>query len=322
MGLGHDGRLIFATRAVRMFGHGLVSVVLVLYLAVLGLSGQLIGALLTLTLLGDAAISLWLTTHAGRVGRRRVLIVGALLMCLEVWVRRHALSAARPSPGGDRRRDQPERQRGRPLPRRRAGGLLADGARARAYPGRPLRVERAAVRRTCHCGPLASNRKDLLLDTAELAPIRRTNKGLAYDRPSLSDQDEEADTYACVRKSRSSRRLSRRSQAWPPARRLGIDQVAAQVLPADKQAAVARFQEGGRHVAMGLVDRRQRHRDPPRGGHPGTDWCDAPDGCRRRRDERLHDHRRATRAAPRGPRLRDWHAIPARTPRAAALAES
>jgi Cu2+-exporting ATPase len=34
------------------------------------------------------------------------------------------------------------------------------------------------------------------------------------------------------------------------AQRLGIDEVAAQVLPADKAAAVRRFQEGGRRVAM------------------------------------------------------------------------
>ena len=34
------------------------------------------------------------------------------------------------------------------------------------------------------------------------------------------------------------------------ARRLGIDEVAAQVLPADKAAAVRRFQAGGRRVAM------------------------------------------------------------------------
>ena len=34
------------------------------------------------------------------------------------------------------------------------------------------------------------------------------------------------------------------------ARRLGIDEVAAQVLPADKADAVKRFQEGGRKVAM------------------------------------------------------------------------
>jgi MFS family permease len=80
--LGRDGRLLFATRAVRMFGYGLASVVLVLYLAALGLPDLAIGALLSLTLLGDAAISLWLTTHADRVGRRRVLLAGALLMCL------------------------------------------------------------------------------------------------------------------------------------------------------------------------------------------------------------------------------------------------
>jgi MFS family permease len=80
--LGRDGRLLFATRAVRMFGYGLASVVLVLYLAALGLPDPAIGLLLTLTLLGDAAISLWLTTHADRVGRRRVLLAGALLMCL------------------------------------------------------------------------------------------------------------------------------------------------------------------------------------------------------------------------------------------------
>src|ERR1035437_9789786 len=65
-----------------MFGYGLASVVLVLYLSALGLPAPAIGLLLPLTLLGDAAISLWLTTHADRVGRRRVLFVGALLMCL------------------------------------------------------------------------------------------------------------------------------------------------------------------------------------------------------------------------------------------------
>jgi MFS family permease len=78
--LGRDGALVFATRAVRMFGYGLVSVVLVLYLAAIGLSGAEIGIVLALTLLGDAVVSLWLTTHADRVGRRRVLLAGALLM--------------------------------------------------------------------------------------------------------------------------------------------------------------------------------------------------------------------------------------------------
>jgi MFS family permease len=80
MGLGRDARLLFATRGLRMFGYGFVSVVLVLYLAAIGLPDTEIGLLLTLTLLGDAVISLWLTTHADRVGRRRVLLAGSLLM--------------------------------------------------------------------------------------------------------------------------------------------------------------------------------------------------------------------------------------------------
>ncbi len=78
--LSSDGRLLFATRALRMFGYGFLAVVLVLYLTALGFSGGEVGLLLSLTLLGDAAISLWLTTHADRIGRRRVLIAGAGLM--------------------------------------------------------------------------------------------------------------------------------------------------------------------------------------------------------------------------------------------------
>ncbi|MCC7156089.1 MAG: heavy metal translocating P-type ATPase [Bryobacterales bacterium] len=41
-----------------------------------------------------------------------------------------------------------------------------------------------------------------------------------------------------------------RAVAEPVARRIGIDEVAAEVLPADKAAAVKRFQDGGRKVAM------------------------------------------------------------------------
>ena len=66
-----DGWLLFAARSVRLFAYGLVSVILVLYLEDLGLSHARIGLLLTLTLVGDTAISFWLTTSADRMGRRR-----------------------------------------------------------------------------------------------------------------------------------------------------------------------------------------------------------------------------------------------------------
>ena len=77
-----DIPLLFATRIIRMFGYGFLSVVLALYLAQRGLSEGEIGLLLTLTLAGDAAITLWITTSADRMGRRRMLIVGAALMIL------------------------------------------------------------------------------------------------------------------------------------------------------------------------------------------------------------------------------------------------
>jgi len=78
--LDRDARVLFLTRVTRMFAYGFLAVVLVLYLAAIGLPAEAIGLLLSLTLVGDTLISLWLTTSADRLGRRRVLVAGALLM--------------------------------------------------------------------------------------------------------------------------------------------------------------------------------------------------------------------------------------------------
>jgi MFS family permease len=75
-----DGRLLFATRSIRLFAYGALSVVLVLYLVGIGLTASDVGLLLTATLLGDTLISLYLTTQADRIGRRRMLVIGAALM--------------------------------------------------------------------------------------------------------------------------------------------------------------------------------------------------------------------------------------------------
>ncbi len=77
-----DVAILFATRIIRLFAYGFLSVVLALYLSEAGLSESRIGLLLTLTLIGDAVISLWITTSADRMGRRRMLVVGAALMVL------------------------------------------------------------------------------------------------------------------------------------------------------------------------------------------------------------------------------------------------
>src|SRR6266699_624274 len=78
--LTHDVLLLFVTRFIRLFAYGSLSVVLVFYLTGLGLNTSQTGVLFTLTLIGDTVISLYLTTRADRIGRRRMLIVGTMLM--------------------------------------------------------------------------------------------------------------------------------------------------------------------------------------------------------------------------------------------------
>jgi MFS family permease len=80
--LTRDGRLLFATRIIRMFAYGALSVVLALYLAEAGMSEGEIGAVLTAALIGDALFSLAIAGVADRVGRRRMLLFGAGLVVL------------------------------------------------------------------------------------------------------------------------------------------------------------------------------------------------------------------------------------------------
>ncbi len=75
-----DVALLFTSRAVRLFAFGFLSVVLALYLDARGLSASAIGLVLTFALVGDAALSLFITTSADRIGRKRMLIAGAVVM--------------------------------------------------------------------------------------------------------------------------------------------------------------------------------------------------------------------------------------------------
>lgn len=70
----------------RLFAYGALSVVLVLYLASIGLEERAIGVLLTLTLVGDILVSLVLSTRADYFGRRRTLLAGAALMLVAALV--------------------------------------------------------------------------------------------------------------------------------------------------------------------------------------------------------------------------------------------
>ncbi|MBF0467559.1 MAG: MFS transporter [Desulfamplus sp.] len=81
-GTKRDIALLFTTRIIRLFAYGFLSVVMVLYLSEIGLKDHEIGLLLSLTLTGDVGVSLWVTTFADRMGRKRMLISGAILMVL------------------------------------------------------------------------------------------------------------------------------------------------------------------------------------------------------------------------------------------------
>ena len=78
--MNRDIALLFVTRGARLFAYGFLSVILALYLDAIGLSKSQIGLLFTLALIGDAVLSFYLTTSADRIGRRRMLVAGALLM--------------------------------------------------------------------------------------------------------------------------------------------------------------------------------------------------------------------------------------------------
>ena len=77
-----DISLLFTARSIRLFAYGGLSVVLALYLHEAGLSSANIGLLFTLTLAGDAGITLWITTTADRIGRKKMLLLGAGLMVI------------------------------------------------------------------------------------------------------------------------------------------------------------------------------------------------------------------------------------------------
>lgn len=75
-----DARTLLATRGVRAFGDGFVSVLLPVHLARLGLSNAQIGVVVTATLVGSAALTLLVGLVAYRQPRRRLLIQAGVLM--------------------------------------------------------------------------------------------------------------------------------------------------------------------------------------------------------------------------------------------------
>ncbi|KAH8716887.1 major facilitator superfamily domain-containing protein [Phaeosphaeriaceae sp. PMI808] len=77
---GKDVYIIILMRYVRLFAYGSVALILAVYFQELGFSDEQIGLFMTLTLLGDVFISLLLTLVADSIGRRTILLFGAVAM--------------------------------------------------------------------------------------------------------------------------------------------------------------------------------------------------------------------------------------------------
>jgi MFS family permease len=78
--LSKDGKLLLTARILRMFGYGFLSVVLAIYLKLLGFNDILIGLLLGATLVNSVVFTLIASIFADKIGRRKTLIVYAILM--------------------------------------------------------------------------------------------------------------------------------------------------------------------------------------------------------------------------------------------------
>ncbi|KAI9333463.1 major facilitator superfamily domain-containing protein [Obelidium mucronatum] len=82
LALPNSAKALFATRSLRLFAYGSLGVLLVLYLKALGLRDDDIGYFLTITLLGDSLVSLFVTGNADSMGRKGMLCFGAVMMAI------------------------------------------------------------------------------------------------------------------------------------------------------------------------------------------------------------------------------------------------
>ncbi|KAK9321502.1 major facilitator superfamily domain-containing protein [Lipomyces orientalis] len=75
-----DIHLLCFQRFIRMFAYGQVTIIFALFFEALGIQQDKTGLFMTSTLLGDVVISFFLTLVADRIGRRKILAAGAILM--------------------------------------------------------------------------------------------------------------------------------------------------------------------------------------------------------------------------------------------------
>jgi MFS family permease len=84
--LTRDGRLLLAAKMVRTFAYGFLSVILAIYLKLIGFDEFLIGLILTTTLLNSVVFTLVASFYADKIGRRKFLLSYAALMSVSGFI--------------------------------------------------------------------------------------------------------------------------------------------------------------------------------------------------------------------------------------------
>ena len=78
--ISRDGKLLLTARILRTFAYGFLSIILAIYLKLLGFDDILIGFLLASTLINSVIFTLIASFYADRLGRKKTLIIYAVLM--------------------------------------------------------------------------------------------------------------------------------------------------------------------------------------------------------------------------------------------------
>jgi MFS family permease len=77
-----DGKLLLCARIVRTFAYGFLSIILAIYLKLIGFDDILIGIILSITLINSIIFTLFASFYADRIGRRNTLLLYTVMMSI------------------------------------------------------------------------------------------------------------------------------------------------------------------------------------------------------------------------------------------------
>ncbi len=77
-----DGKLLLCARIVRTFAYGFLSVILAIYLKLIGFDDILIGIILSVTLINSIIFTLFASFYADHIGRRKTLLLYTAMMSI------------------------------------------------------------------------------------------------------------------------------------------------------------------------------------------------------------------------------------------------